>query len=225
MLTHLQIRDFAIVDQLELEFGAGMSAITGETGAGKSIMLDALGLLLGDRADSDAVAVGARRAEIAASFDIAALPEVCAWLAERDLASGEDGADNDCHLRRLVSAQGRSRAYINGVSQPLAALKALGEMLVDMHGQHANQSLLKRDLQRELLDDYAGHQSLLKRDRQRRLLDEFGGHQGLLEELRRCFGAIQELRRRLARLRQADSEQSARLELYSFRRRSCRHWR
>jgi DNA repair protein RecN (Recombination protein N) len=157
MLKHLHIRNFALVESLELEFEAGMSVLSGETGAGKSILLDALGLTLGDRADSGVVRHGEERAEISASFHIQGLPEVRAWLAERELEM-----DDECILRRTVSADGRSRAYINGQPAPVQSLKELGEQLVDIHGQHAHQSLLKRDIQRQLLDTFAGHTELAR---------------------------------------------------------------
>ena len=192
MLVHLQIRNLAIVEHLELELAAGMSAITGETGAGKSIMVDAIGLLLGDRADTTAVRHGAQRAEISAAFQLAELPMVREWLAQRDL-----DLDEDCHLRRLISPGGRSRAYINGTPQPLQALRELGELLVDIHGQHEHQSLLKREQQSRLLDDYAGNQTLLS---------ETGKH----------FRACEELRRRLETLDQADAERDARLDLLRY---------
>ena len=156
MLSRLHIRDFAIVEELELEFGPGMSVLTGETGAGKSILLDALGLVLGDRADTAVVRPGCSRAEISAEFDITALEDVTAWLAEREL-----DADGECLVRRTVSAEGRSRGYINGQPMPVQALRELGEQLVDIHGQHAHQSLLKRAVQRQFLDDFAGHGALL----------------------------------------------------------------
>ena len=117
MLTHIRLRDFAIVDELELEFGGGMTALTGETGAGKSILVDALGLALGDRGDSGVVRHGAERAEIEAGFDIKALPAVDDWLRDQDL-----DADGDCLLRRVIGKDGRSRAYINGRSVTLQAL-------------------------------------------------------------------------------------------------------
>ena len=156
MLSHLSIRDFAIIDRSELQLDAGMTALTGETGAGKSILLDALGLVLGDRAESSSVREGAARAEISASFAIAADAAAGDWLAALDF--DEDG---DCLLRRVVSADGRSRGYINGRPATLAQLRELGEMLVDIHGQHAHQSLMRREVQRELLDDHAGHAELL----------------------------------------------------------------
>lgn len=151
MLVHLSIRNYAIVDQLDLELRSGMSVITGETGAGKSVMLDALGLALGDRADSSVVRPGTDKADILASFDVSQIPEAQAWLRERDLEQ-----DGPCILRRVITAEGRSRAYINGTPCPQGDLKALGELLIDIHSQHEHQSLLKTDTHRRLLDAYAG---------------------------------------------------------------------
>lgn len=151
MLVHLSIRNYAIVDQLDLELSGGMSVITGETGAGKSIMLDALGLALGDRADSSVVRPGTDKADILASFDVTQIPEAQAWLRERDLEQ-----EGPCILRRVITKEGRSRAYINGTPCPQGDLKALGELLIDIHSQHEHQSLLKPDTHRRLLDAYAG---------------------------------------------------------------------
>ncbi|MCO7515466.1 DNA repair protein RecN [Pseudomonas guariconensis] len=151
MLVHLSIHNYAIVEHLDLELARGMTVITGETGAGKSIMLDALGLTLGDRADSGVVRPGASKADILATFDLVDIPEATAWLAERDLDS-----DGPCILRRVITAEGRSRGYINGTPCPLGDLKALGELLIDIHSQHEHQSLLKTDTHRRLLDEYAG---------------------------------------------------------------------
>jgi len=158
MLLALHIRDFAIIEELEVEFSPGMSALTGETGAGKSILLGALGLLLGDRADAASVRHGSERAEIGAAFDLSTCPAARDWLLAHDVDSGED-----CQLRRVISREGRSRAYINASPVPVAALRELGEHLVDIHGQHEHQSLLRRDLQRRLLDNHGGHQPLLDR--------------------------------------------------------------
>ncbi len=157
MLTHLQIRNFALVESLELAFEQGMTVLSGETGAGKSILLDALGLTLGDRADNSVVRHGCERAEIAATFATESLGAVNVWLRDHDL-----NMDGECILRRTISAEGRSRAFINGQPAPLLMLRELGELLVDIHGQHAHQSLLRREVQRQLLDDYAGHTPLLK---------------------------------------------------------------
>lgn len=155
MLVHLSVHNYAIVEHLDLELDRGMSVISGETGAGKSIMLDALGLTLGDRADSGVVRPGADKADILASFDLGDIPEAHTWLAERDLAT-----DGPCILRRVITAEGRSRGYINGTPCPLGDLKALGELLIDIHSQHEHQSLLKVDTHRRLLDEYAGAQEL-----------------------------------------------------------------
>ncbi|WP_422472333.1 DNA repair protein RecN [Endozoicomonas sp. ALB032] len=155
MLTQLSISNFAIVDQLDLDIHCGMTVITGETGAGKSIMLDALGLATGDRTDSHCVRQGTDKAEIHASFDISQCTAAKAWLQEKDLAS-----DDECILRRVITKEGRSRAYINGTLSPLADLRAIGERLIDIHGQHESQSLLKKSNHRLLLDDYADIQKL-----------------------------------------------------------------
>ncbi|WP_394238733.1 DNA repair protein RecN [Pseudomonas anguilliseptica] len=157
MLVHLSVHNYAIVEHLDLELDAGMSVISGETGAGKSIMLDALGLTLGDRADSGVVRPGADKADILASFDLHDIPEARAWLAERDLDN-----DGPCILRRVITAEGRSRGYINGSPSPQGDLKALGELLIDIHSQHEHQSLLKPDTHRRLLDEYAGSQELAR---------------------------------------------------------------
>jgi len=157
MLVHLSVNNYAIVDHLDLELEKGMSVITGETGAGKSITLDALGLALGDRTDSSAVRIGADKADILASFDLTSIPEARQWLSERDLEQ-----DGPCILRRVITAEGRSRAYINGTPCPLGDLKALGELLIDIHSQHEHQSLLKTETHRRLLDEYAGGAELAR---------------------------------------------------------------
>ncbi|WP_226704067.1 DNA repair protein RecN [Microbulbifer elongatus] len=150
MLLHLSISQFTLVDQLELEFGPGTSTLTGETGAGKSITLDALGLALGDRGNGELVRAGAKRADIHATFDISNHKEAHAWLEEQEMDAGREVI-----LRRTISADGRSRAYINGQPVTLMQLRTLGEQLIDIHSQHEHQSLLKRDTHRRLLDEYA----------------------------------------------------------------------
>jgi DNA repair protein RecN (Recombination protein N) len=148
---NLQVRDFAIVDRIDIELEPGMTVLTGETGAGKSILVDALGLVLGERGSAQLVRDGAKRAEFAAEFDVSALPLVTGWLEEQAL-----DLDDDCLLRRVINADGRSRAFINGNSVPLSQLKALGELLLDIHGQHFHQSLGHRNIQRDLLDHFGG---------------------------------------------------------------------
>ena len=152
MLRALSIRDFVIVDRLELEFSPGFTVLTGETGAGKSILVDALAMVLGERADAIVVRGGAERAEIAAEFGMDDRPEITRWLKENDLA-GDDGA---LLMRRVVEASGRSRGFINGHAATLAQLRQLGERLVDIHGQHEHQSLGRTTAQRELLDGFGG---------------------------------------------------------------------
>jgi len=152
MLRTLSIRDFVIVDSLELEFQSGFTVLTGETGAGKSILVDALALALGERGDAAAVRAGCERADIGAEFDIQLLPELEQWLRSAEL----EGDPGSVLLRRVIDKGGRSRAFINGRPATLSQLREAGEWLVDIHGQHAHQSLLKADAQRALLDAHAG---------------------------------------------------------------------
>ncbi|HEX4986838.1 MAG TPA: DNA repair protein RecN [Burkholderiales bacterium] len=152
MLRTLSIRDFAIVDRLDLEFQPGFTVLTGETGAGKSILVDALAAVLGERADSAMVREGRDKAEVSAGFDVARLAALREFLEGNDLA-GEDG---ECVLRRIVEASGRSRAYVNGRPATVQQLREIGEHLVDIHGQHAHQSLLRANAQRGLLDAFCG---------------------------------------------------------------------
>lgn len=149
MLRTLSIRDFVIVDTIELEFSAGFTVFTGETGAGKSILIDALSLALGGRGDASMVREGAAKADITADF--VATPAAASWLVANEFAADEGGA----LVRRVIDNAGRTKAYINGVAATAAQLRELGDLLVDIHGQHAHQSLLKADAQRELLDNYA----------------------------------------------------------------------
>ena len=154
MLTHLAIKQFTLVENLELDISQGFTVITGETGAGKSILLDALGLCLGDKADGQAVRHGADKAELSALFDVSQLAQAQTWLAERDLAQDE------CCLRRVVYKEGRSKAWVNGSVVTLAELRSLGELLINIHSQHAHQSLLKKETHRQLLDNVGHLQSL-----------------------------------------------------------------
>jgi DNA repair protein RecN (Recombination protein N) len=158
MLRSLTIRNFVVVDVLDVEFGPGLTVLTGETGAGKSILLDALGLLLGDRFELRQLRPGAARAELAASFEVTDLPAVAAWLSEHALTADGD----EVLLRRVLDAQGKSRAWINGHPATLAQLKELGERLVDIHGQHAHQALAAPEAQRNLIDAFGGFTALAR---------------------------------------------------------------
>lgn len=164
MLTRLFIADFAIVSQLELSFAPGMTTLTGETGAGKSILIHALGLTLGDRADADTIRHGKDKCEVSAWFELAPGHAALDWLNEHDLSTPEHA--NECQIRRIVLREGRSRAYINNRPVPIQSLKDLGQLLVDIHGQHEHQSLLHRDQQRGLVDQFGHHQALLKQTQQ-----------------------------------------------------------
>lgn len=160
MLTQLAIQNFAIVRFLELELHAGMTCITGETGAGKSIAIDALGLCLGERAEASMVRPGADKAELSARFCVRNNAPARQWLEQNELSDEEE-----CLLRRVITDEGRSRAYINGTPVPVGQLKALGQLLLNIHGQHAHQLLLKPEHQLTILDAYAGHHHLLTETR------------------------------------------------------------
>ncbi len=163
MLTHLNIQNFTLVDQLDLDIKPGMTVITGETGAGKSIVLDALALTLGDRAEADRVRMGASRADITATFDTSAIPSAQEWLMNMDLQQPDN--PQECLLRRLINNEGKSKSYINGQPVTLQQLRILGEMLIDIHSQHEHQSLLLKDTHRRLLDDFANQSELAKQVR------------------------------------------------------------
>ena len=193
MLSHLTIQSLAVIDRLELHCGPGMTALTGETGAGKSILVDALGLLVGTRAGADVIRAGAERAEVCGVFETGSNAPVRAWLAGREL---DDGA-GECIVRRVIGPGGRSRAFVNDRPVPAQALRELGGHLVDIHGQHA-------------------HHLLLDRDRQRFLLDEFGGHHALLDQVAETAGRWQELRRELAGLAALDADHATRLDFLRF---------
>ncbi|MFB3116174.1 MAG: DNA repair protein RecN [Gammaproteobacteria bacterium] len=156
MLKHLHIRDFAVIEEVDIAFNDGLTVFTGETGAGKSIMVGALGLVLGDRSDSGIVRTGCERTEITAIFDIENEDGIQSVLAEQEIS-----CEDELILRRVINKDGRSRAYVNGSSVPAQLLRALGERMVDIHGQHTHQSLLKADVQRNLLDEFGNHQQQL----------------------------------------------------------------
>lgn len=156
MLLHLNIQNFAIVKSLDIDWKKGMTTITGETGAGKSIAIDALGLCLGDRATTNAVRPNTAKAELIATFDITKNTIASKWLHRNDLTS-----DAECILRRVISSEGRSKAYINGIQVPLTQLKEIGRLLINIHGQQDHQLITKNIEQIKMLDDYSNHQHLL----------------------------------------------------------------
>ncbi|MER2514580.1 MAG: DNA repair protein RecN [Nitrosomonas ureae] len=158
MLRHLSIKDFVIVERIELDFMSGFTVLTGETGAGKSILIDALALTLGERGDASQVRLGCERAEINVTFDINHLSGLLRWLNDNDL----QGDSDSCLMRRIIETSGRSRSYINGHAVTLQQLRTAGEYLVAIHSQHAHQSLLQKDVQRELLDAFAGRDDLIR---------------------------------------------------------------
>lgn len=159
MLCHLEIANLAIVKHVEVDWRSGMTTITGETGAGKSIGIDALSLCLGSRADASLVRPGANKTEVTATFDISKQTSALTWLSKEQL--NQPDTPSECLIRRVISKEGRSRAYINGSQVPLQQLRALGEHLISIHGQHAHQLILKPEHQRSLIDQYANHPSLL----------------------------------------------------------------
>ncbi|WP_318412475.1 DNA repair protein RecN [Photobacterium leiognathi] len=160
MLAHMTISNFAIVKTLQFELKPGMTTITGETGAGKSIAIDALGLCLGDRAEASMVRPNEDKAEISAAFSLANNQAARRWLEDNDLMDGEE-----CILRRVITKEGRSRGFINGSPVPASQQKALGQLLINIHGQHAHQQLMRPDYQQQMLDQYAGHHMLLEKTR------------------------------------------------------------
>lgn len=209
MLTNLSIRNYAIASALDISFKPGMTAITGETGAGKSIILGALGLALGDRADRDVVRDGCDRADISVEFDVSNLAAASQWLIENALESVDDAGL--CLLRRSVGSDGRSRAWVNNTPVTLQALAALGERLMDIHSQHEHHSLLKKSTHQTLLDDFAGHQAKVRQLRD--LADQWRDHHQQLVALHNAVAeqsAINELARyqlnELDELKLADDE-------------------
>ncbi len=158
MLTNIQIRDLATIETLDLPLLHGGSMITGETGAGKSIFIEAIELALGARGSANIIRVGKERADISLHFDISKLPNAAKWLSDHDFALDS----HECIIRRVLSADGRSRSYINGYAATQHLARELGEFLFHLHGQYEQQVLLKPENQRELLDRYAGHHQLVQ---------------------------------------------------------------
>ncbi len=193
MLNHISIKDFTIVDSLELDLSSGFSAVTGETGAGKSIMLDALTLATGGKSDANQVRPGASKAEIYACFELAKQKHIKDWLIENDM----DGDQDQLILSRIITSEGRSRGYINGRPAPLQQLKDLGAKLLDIHGQNAHQVLLEKDSPRTLLDNY-------------------GSYQKLLEDTKSSYQQWQDLKNRVHKLQNQNDEGLARIQLLEY---------
>lgn len=192
MLMQLSIRNFTLIDHLDIELDQGMSVISGETGAGKSILLDALGLTLGDRADSEMIRTGTDKADISAHFSIDNIPLAKKWLESNDFE-----ALDECLLRRVITQSGRSRAYLNGQPATVQQLREIGSLLIDIHGQHE-------------------HQTLLKKENHGPLVDLFGGHLALSILVKDNFKAWQATERKLAQLNEQSVEQHAQIQLLKY---------
>lgn len=197
MLTHLSIRNFAVVKSLDVDFSQGMTAVTGETGAGKSISVDALGLCLGDRADSGMVRTGADKAEVIAGFNVKQLPAAVQWLDEHELID-----EDEVLIRRVISSEGRSKAFINGTPVPLQQLKNLGQFLLSIHGQHAHQQILKTDNQRQLVDQYAEH--------------ECAQHDKLLNQVADTYHTLRSQQKHYQNLVEGQQQRADRSQLLSY---------
>jgi DNA repair protein RecN (Recombination protein N) len=192
MLLQLNIQNFAIVRSLEIEWRQGMTTITGETGAGKSIAIDALGLCLGDRAVTNIVRPNCTKAELSATFLISKNPIAKQWLEKHELS-----LDSECILRRVISAEGRSRAFINGSQVPLTQLKELGALLINIHGQH-------------------DHQLIVKNSEQRRMLDEYAKHDELLNDVTYYFKKWRKLKQEITTLEESKSQRESKLQLLQY---------
>ncbi len=201
MLSHIHLKNFAIIKKLDLELKSGMTALTGETGAGKSILIDAIGLVLGDRADSGVVRHGAEKAEITLTVELSDTPTARAWLAEQDLSDSNENDDDQCILRRIITATGKSRAWINGSPCNLSMLRQLGEQLVDIHGQHEHQSLMKKDMQRKMLDNFC---------------DVDNSQKKLLSKTAIAYKEWVSIKSKLESLSNQNSEHQAKLDLLRF---------
>jgi len=189
VLDSIQISNFAIIDSLQLEFDSGLSALTGETGAGKSILLDAIKLVAGDRAESDTIRNGAERAEISVCFRLNDADQAHSWLTDNEM-----GADGECVIRRVLHANGRSKAFINGYNATLMQLRALCDLLIDIHGQHEHQSLQLPQIQRQLLD-------------------AFLAEPGLVDQVRQKFTEFRALQQRFEQAQSGSMEREQRIDL------------
>ncbi|MEY8213365.1 MAG: DNA repair protein RecN [Colwellia sp.] len=194
MLLQLNIQNFAIVKSLDIDWQQGMTTITGETGAGKSIAIDALGLCLGERATTNVVRPKSKKAELSATFNIKANTSAQQWLSQRDLTQE---TSQECILRRVISNEGRSKAYINGSQVPLVQLKEVGQLLLNIHGQHDHQLIVKSSQQCKLLDNYADHKPLL-------------------DEVKHYYYQLQKLNKELILLQQTQQQREAKRQLLQY---------
>jgi DNA repair protein RecN (Recombination protein N) len=200
MLLQLNIQNFAIVRSLDIDWRKGMTTITGETGAGKSIAIDAIGLCLGDRALTNVVRPNSKKAELAATFDIKNNLSAQKWLKKNDLSLTDDNdadLDYECILRRVISAEGRSKAYINGSQVPLTQLKDIAPFLINIHGQH-------------------DHQLIVKATQQRKILDEYSDHQHLLDDVQYYYQQWRNLKTELKKLQESKDQREAKLQLLQY---------
>ncbi|MGH8482614.1 MAG: AAA family ATPase, partial [Nevskiaceae bacterium] len=195
MLTHLQIKNLAIIDELTLDFRAGFTTLTGETGAGKSILIDAIGLIIGSRADAALVRAGQEKAEVSAEFALDGASEAVAWLGEQELRDEDEPCR--CLVRRIVYAEGRTRAFVNGQPVNAGPLRELGERLIEIFGQSESQTLLRPEAQRGQLDGY-------------------GGHAPELQAVREAVRSLAEIESRIERLRKAGDRDPAQLDYLRF---------
>lgn len=211
MLKNITVTNFAIIDNLELDFSGGMTVLTGETGAGKSIIIDALQYALGARADSNMVRHNAKRADISVLFNIANIPNAIDWLKTQEL---ED--ENNCLLRRTINADGGSKQFINGQPCTQNQLRELAELLITIHGQHENQNLSKKTVQQQLLDDFANSLGLVNKKNQAKALDKFAAHGQLLQNVTVAYQQWLIIKHEIDNLQNNNHDYSARIELLTY---------
>lgn len=215
MLTQIHISNLVTIESLQLDFLKGTTVITGETGAGKSILIDAIELALGSRVTSNIVRPHQEKADISICFDVAKLPHARAWLKNYDL----DTDNHECIIRRTITQDGRSRSYINGMPTTLQPLRELAELILNIHGQHEHHSLLKSEKQRDILDRYANHfeeQTLLKAKNQREMLDRFAGHFNLVDQVQTLAEEWRTLNHEITELKKLSADRNQRSEFLKF---------
>ncbi len=211
MLNSITVNNFAIIDNLELDFSAGMTVLTGETGAGKSIIIDAVQYALGARADSSMVRHGCTRADISVHFDIKHIPHAIDWLQQHEL----DDAEN-CLLRRTINADGGSKQFINGQPSTQAQMRELATLLINIHGQHDNQNLGKKHTQQNLLDTFAHSLGLASKNNQTKALDKFAQHGELVKNVQTLYQSWADINTAITEIQGNDNDHSARIELLSY---------